>query len=105
MTIGSPILLAAEIDAGRLVPAHDLVASDGRAFWFAYPPARRHSAKIRAFESWLRTEAEEASRAARRFLSVAVVIPTREDVPGLSIMVNGAQAGAGANCPCQHLPR
>jgi LysR family glycine cleavage system transcriptional activator len=61
VTIGSPILLGDEIAAGRLVPAHDFVAADGRSFWFAYPAARARSRKIVAFRDWIVAEAEQAA--------------------------------------------
>jgi len=60
VTIGSPILFADEIAAGRLVPAHDFVASDGRAFWFAYPATRAERGKIAAFRDGGCAEAEGA---------------------------------------------
>ena len=60
IAIGSPILFRNEIDSGRLVPAHDRVASDGRSFWFTFPTVRQHSRKIVSFREWL---CEEASRA------------------------------------------
>jgi LysR family transcriptional regulator, glycine cleavage system transcriptional activator len=63
VAIGSPILFADEIKAGRLVPAHDLVATDGRSFWFVYPAVRERSIKIKRFRDWLRSEAETASAA------------------------------------------
>ena len=63
VTIGSPILFSDDIAAGRLAPAHDLVASDGRAFWFAYPAVRAASAKITAFRDWVCAEAERANAA------------------------------------------
>jgi LysR family transcriptional regulator, glycine cleavage system transcriptional activator len=64
ITIGSPILFRDDIDAGRLVPAHDLVVGDGRTFWFAYPVARQDSRKVTAFRDWIAEEAErEMSRA------------------------------------------
>src|SRR5262249_17344278 len=59
-TIGSPILFADDIKAGRLVPAHNFIADSGRSFWFAYPAIRENSRKIAAFRDWLRTEAERA---------------------------------------------
>jgi LysR family transcriptional regulator, glycine cleavage system transcriptional activator len=75
VTIGSPILFAAEIAAGRLVPAHDLVASDGRAFWLAYPHNRRRVSKIAELEVWLCEEAQAAREAAapllRRMITLA----------------------------------
>ncbi|MGH6950456.1 MAG: LysR substrate-binding domain-containing protein [Vitreimonas sp.] len=61
VTIGSPILFADDIEAGRLTPAHDLVASDGRAFWFAFPAARASSRKISAFRDWICAEAERVA--------------------------------------------
>lgn len=63
VAIGSPILFADEIKAGRLVAAHDLVATDGRSFWFVYPAVHERSAKIKRFRDWLRSEAEQASSA------------------------------------------
>ena len=63
VTIGSPILFSDDIAAGRLTPAHDLVASDGRAFWLAYPAVRATSGKITAFRDWVCAEAERANAA------------------------------------------
>lgn len=58
ITIGSPILFADEIAAARLVPAHDLVVSAGRSFWFVYPLIRNQSRKITLFRDWLKSEVE-----------------------------------------------
>ena len=63
VTIGSPILFEDEIAAGRLVPAHEFVARDGRAFWFACPAVRAKSGKIAAFRDWVCAEAERANAA------------------------------------------
>lgn len=60
VTIGSPILFGDDLRAGRLVPAHDFVASDGRAFWFAYPLAHAGRSKLTRFRDWLVSEAEQA---------------------------------------------
>jgi LysR family transcriptional regulator, glycine cleavage system transcriptional activator len=60
IAIGSPLLFRAEIDSGRLVPAHDFVGTDGRAFWFIYPAARLHSRKLKLFGEWLEEEAASA---------------------------------------------
>lgn len=68
IAIGSPILFRTEIDAGRLVPAHDLVVGTGRTFWFTYPVARERSGKIRAFRDWLGDEAARDRDASRVFL-------------------------------------
>ncbi|MBO9663567.1 LysR substrate-binding domain-containing protein [Dokdonella sp.] len=65
IAIGSPILFRRELDAGRLVPAHDFVAGDGRAFWFACPAVRRNRRKILRFQEWLCDEAATDLRATR----------------------------------------
>jgi LysR family glycine cleavage system transcriptional activator len=72
VAIGSPILFRTEIDAGRLVPAHELAASDGRRFWFVYPTVRKHSRKIARFEEWLCGEAATDLRAARALIGPAL---------------------------------
>ena len=59
---------AREIDAGRLVPAHDFVGTDGRAFWFVYPAAREHSRKIAEFGKWIEEEAKAAREAGASFI-------------------------------------
>jgi len=74
VAIGSPILFRNEIDAGRLVPAHEMVVSDGRAFWFTYPAARENSRKIASFRDWLCGEAARDCDAARAFIRRAVVV-------------------------------
>ena len=68
IAIGSPLLFRAELDAGRLVPAHDFVGSDGRAFWFMYPAARQLSRKIVAFSKWIEAEAASAREAGASFI-------------------------------------
>lgn len=74
IAIGSPILFRSEIDAGRLVPAHDFVAGDGRAFWLAYPVARQNSPKLTAFRQWLCGRAERDREAAQAFIRRAVIV-------------------------------
>ncbi len=74
IAIGSPILFHDEIVAGRLVPAHDQVAGDGRSFWLAYPAARQRSRKITLFREWLCAEAERARDAARDFIRSAAIM-------------------------------
>jgi LysR family transcriptional regulator, glycine cleavage system transcriptional activator len=56
VAIGSPIIFADEIAAGRLVSPHKFVATDGRAFWLTFPLARQHSRKVAKFREWLLTE-------------------------------------------------
>lgn len=74
IAIGSPILFHHEIASGRLVPAHDFVASDGRAFWFCYPAARHSSRKIMLFRDWLGEEASGDRNEARAFIRAAVTV-------------------------------
>jgi LysR family glycine cleavage system transcriptional activator len=68
IAIGSPLLFRAELDSGRLVPAHDFVGTDGRAFWFMYPAAREHSRKIAHFSEWIASEAAAALNAGASFV-------------------------------------
>lgn len=58
IAIGSPILFAKDIFAGRLTTVHDFVANDGQAFWLVYPTARRSTSKIASFRDWLLQEVE-----------------------------------------------
>ncbi|MGK6318286.1 LysR substrate-binding domain-containing protein [Sphingomonas sp. DT-204] len=74
VVIASPILFRSEIDAGRLVPAHDLVAAAGRSFFLAYPLSRQRSRKIIRFRDWLCAEAERARAAAAGFLQRAAMV-------------------------------
>jgi LysR family transcriptional regulator, glycine cleavage system transcriptional activator len=73
IAIGSPIIFRDEIVAGELIPAHSLVASDGRAFWLTYPVARQASRKIRCFREWLCVEAARNRSEARAYIRRAVV--------------------------------
>ncbi len=74
IAIGSPILFRHQLESGRLVPAHEFVASDGRAFWLAYPVARQHSRKILKFRDWLCDEATADRQHARDFIRAAVIV-------------------------------
>ncbi|WP_129791712.1 LysR substrate-binding domain-containing protein [Sphingosinicella sp. CPCC 101087] len=74
VAIASPILFASEIEAGRLVPAHDFVAGDGRTFWFVYPVARRSSRKVVLFREWLCDEAARVRETSRAFIRRAVIV-------------------------------
>ena len=74
VAIGSPILFRQQLDSGRLVPAHDFVASDGRSFWLAYPVVRQNSRKIVKFREWLCDEAASDRAQATEFIRRAVVV-------------------------------
>lgn len=71
IAIASPILFAAELAAGRLVAAHDLVAGDGRGFWFTYAVGRRDSGKIAKFRDWLCSETGQARDQASSYIKGA----------------------------------
>lgn len=81
IAIGSPILFADEIDSGRLVPAHDLVASNGRSFWFTAPSVRQHNPKIVRFREWLCDEAARARSAAADYIRDAIVFDESTGLP------------------------
>lgn len=68
IAIGSPILFRHEIAAGRLVPAHDFVATDGKSFWLAFPGAKENRRKIVRFREWLCAEAAAELHAARDYV-------------------------------------
>lgn len=77
IAIGSPILFREEIESGRLVPAHDAVAGDGRAFWLTWPVGRRRSRKVALFQAWLEEEAARDLAAMAAFVARAVTVPAR----------------------------
>ena len=72
IAIGSPILFKHELASGCLVPAHDLVASDGRAFWLVYPVSRQNSRKVTKLREWLCDEAAMDRAEARTYINNAV---------------------------------
>ena len=74
IAIGSPILFRNELASGKLIPAHDFVAADGRSFWLAYPVARQNSRKIARFSEWLCDEAASDRSEARAFIRSAVAV-------------------------------
>lgn len=57
IAMGSPLLFADEIRAGRLILAHDLVIDTGRSFWLTFPVTRQRSGKIARFREWISDEA------------------------------------------------
>ena len=74
IAIGSPILFRNEIEAGRLVPAHDFVAGDGRSFWFVFPTVRQNTRKIATFREWLCDEVERDRAATQCFIRRAAIV-------------------------------
>ena len=74
ITMGSPILFKNEISSGALVPAHEAVATEGRAFWFVYPATLERSSKIIRFKNWLCEEAARDRADCARYLNAAIRI-------------------------------
>jgi LysR family glycine cleavage system transcriptional activator len=51
----SPFLFRDDLASGRLVQPFDLRVGDGKTYWLGYQPARRNTAKIKAFAAWIQT--------------------------------------------------
>lgn len=68
MGIGSPVMFAADIAAGRLVQPFEVYFGDEGGYWLAYPADRRRTRKIAAFRAWL-LDHVQADPAARRQLA------------------------------------
>lgn len=66
--IGSPVMFARDIAAGRLVQPFDIYIGDTGGYWLAYPQDRRRTRKIVAFREWL-LEQVRADPAAQRQLA------------------------------------
>ncbi|WP_274425943.1 LysR substrate-binding domain-containing protein [Chelativorans sp. YIM 93263] len=56
VAILTPAFYKSELETGRLIQPFDLVCTDGKAYWLAYPEARRNAPKIAAFRKWLLEE-------------------------------------------------
>ncbi|WP_372786222.1 LysR substrate-binding domain-containing protein [Phenylobacterium sp.] len=70
IALGSPILFAADIAAGRLVQPFDIVATIGGGYWLAYRRDRRRTRKIAAFRDWI-VAAASADPAVARYAGAA----------------------------------
>lgn len=51
--IGSPIMFAADLAAGRLAQPFEVYIGGAGAYWLVYPRDRRRARKIAAFRDWL----------------------------------------------------
>jgi LysR family glycine cleavage system transcriptional activator len=78
ITMGSPILFKNEISAGALVPAHEAVASEGRAFWFTYSAALERNDKIVRFRNWLCEEAARDRNECAGYIQKAKLVRSEE---------------------------
>lgn len=52
----TPRFFRFELATGALVQPFDITATDGKAYWLVYPPARRNRPAIRAFRRFLMAE-------------------------------------------------
>jgi len=55
-----PAFFESDLAAGRLVQPFDLKATDGTAYWLAYPEASQGRRKIRAFRDWILGEVKQS---------------------------------------------
>jgi LysR family transcriptional regulator, glycine cleavage system transcriptional activator len=53
VAIGSPVMFARDIEAGRLIQPFEIYIGDVGGYWLAYPQDRRRTRKIAAFREWL----------------------------------------------------
>ncbi len=49
----TPFFFRDDLAAGRLIQPFGLSVCDEKTYWLTYPPARRNSAKIKAFHAWI----------------------------------------------------
>ncbi|RAK68461.1 LysR substrate-binding domain-containing protein [Phenylobacterium kunshanense] len=56
VAIGSPVMFATEIAAGRLVQPFEVYIGEEGGYWLVYPKDRRRARKIAAFRDWLLAE-------------------------------------------------
>ncbi|PZQ62367.1 MAG: LysR family transcriptional regulator [Phenylobacterium zucineum] len=67
IAMGSPVMFAAEIAAGRLVQPFEVYIAEEGGYWLVYPKDRRRARKIAAFRDWLLAQVE-ADPAAQKLL-------------------------------------
>lgn len=75
--IGSPVMFAADIAAGRLVQPFEIYIFDESGYWLAYPADRRRARKIAAFRAWLldRVGADPAAQRQRARRGIPTISP------------------------------
>jgi LysR family transcriptional regulator, glycine cleavage system transcriptional activator len=69
MAIGSPVMFAPDIAAGRLVQPFEVYIGLHGGYWLVYPKDRRRARKIAAFREWL-LDHVRADPAAMRLLAL-----------------------------------
>lgn len=70
VALGSPVMFATEVAAGRLVQPFDIYIGPAEAYWLVYPKDRARARKIAAFREWLRGQVAEDPAAQRLIASV-----------------------------------
>jgi len=68
VAISSPLFFEQDLAAGRLLQPFELVARDQRDYWLTYPAALRTSEKIRAFRTWMLTQAAACCESRKDFM-------------------------------------
>lgn len=56
VALGSPVMFAADLAAGRLFQPFDVYIAEDTGYWLLYPQDRRRTRKIAAFRDWLLAE-------------------------------------------------
>lgn len=75
VALASPIFFRSALESGALVPAHDLVVADERAYWLTYPAVLVNSPKVQAFRTWIQEQAQSDRVWARAFIDRCVTLP------------------------------
>jgi LysR family glycine cleavage system transcriptional activator len=74
--LGSPILFAADIAAGRLIAPFDVPVAFAGGYWLAYAEGRRRSPKIGALRNWLLEQARSDPAVARYSATTTIPLPS-----------------------------
>lgn len=75
--IGSPVMFAADIAAGRLSQPFEVYFGDEGGYWLAYPKDRRRARKIAAFRDWILAQVAADPAAQRQLARRAADQPRR----------------------------
>jgi LysR family glycine cleavage system transcriptional activator len=72
LALASPIMFAADIEAGRLVQPFEVTVHLRREVWLVYLKDRRRARKIMAFRDWLLARVNEDPSIARHLAQISV---------------------------------
>ena len=70
VALGSPVMFASDIAAGRLSQPFDVYIGRSHGYWLVYPKDRARARKIAAFREWLRGQVAQ-DPAAQRLIAMA----------------------------------